>query len=42
VALRRGIQTTARILIEEIKKLAKPVESNKDLLYVVYHITDRD
>lgn len=34
VALRRGITATAKYLCEEIKKAAKPVESNKDLLYV--------
>lgn len=32
VALRRGIQVTAKALTEEIRKMAKPVESNKDLL----------
>lgn len=32
VALRRGIQLTAKYLTDEIKRLAKPVESNKDLL----------
>jgi chaperonin GroEL (HSP60 family) len=35
VALRRGITATAKYLCEEIKKAAKPVESNKDLLYVL-------
>ncbi|TFJ86581.1 hypothetical protein NSK_002238 [Nannochloropsis salina CCMP1776] len=31
VALRRGIQHTAKIICDTVKQMAKPVESNKDL-----------